>query len=106
MSSRAHGGSLSSVAAERVDAALEASCEALVALQLVRGLASDESLKLHTTRAIELVRRSIKELRAARGEPPSPFAYGFVLGRQARPSPEPEPDPEPRPGQSKPRRTA
>jgi hypothetical protein len=112
-------------AAEHVDAALEATCESLVALQLIRALGADD---LHggegqATNAIKLVQRAITELRALRLERTSVLAFGFVAGAPATVAGSPPPaaspgapavappatpvapDPE-RPSQSRPRRTA
>lgn len=83
-------GSGQSSAPDRLEAALQASCEALIALELIHALARDE-LETHAVRAIESLRRAIAELRAARGEEPSALVHGFVIGRTPEGSPQPDP---------------
>ena len=73
-----------SLAPDCTEAALEASCATLVALQLLGASADDDP---HGTRQltghITSVRRAIAELRAARGETSNPLAFGFVMDRAA-----------------------
>jgi hypothetical protein len=67
------------VAGDRLEAALEAACEALIELQLIRTVGGNE-VNAHANLAIESLRRAIVELRAGRGEQPSALAPGFVTG--------------------------
>lgn len=76
---------------DKVDAALEASCDALVMLQSLRvttpgPLAASGDL-VHVQRAIDSVHRAIEELRLTRRGGASPAAFGFVmpLSRARRP---------------------
>jgi hypothetical protein len=62
--------------------ALEASCDALVAMQLVRSNATDRSLRAAAMTAISALRRAITELRAAEDAGTSLLASGFVLERR------------------------
>lgn len=77
MGQTSDGGERRSLARDRLEAAVEASCEALIELQLIRA-AGGEEVKVHANRAIDSLRRAIVELRAARGERPSVLAPGFV----------------------------
>ncbi len=79
-------------ALEHYEAALEASCDALIALQLISAsktssCAEGKQLEGQSARAIKPLRRTIKalrgaieELRAAQNEGPSTLIIGFVLG--------------------------
>lgn len=66
------------------EAALQASCDALIALEVARALCPDvSSMKGRTAASIRSLRCTIMELRdAASGETTAP-ASGFVLGRSA-----------------------
>lgn len=77
MGQRGTGSGQHPLASDHLEAALQADCEALVALQVIRSLANDE-LEPHVIRAIDALRRAIVDLRAARGETRSPLAHGFV----------------------------
>jgi hypothetical protein len=73
-------------ALDHFEAALEASCETLITLQLMRALVIEPSenvahLEAETNRAITSLRRAIVELRLASGEEPGLLPVGFVLGR-------------------------
>lgn len=73
--------------ADHLDAVLEASCEALVALEVISASSgSDEPLKTQIGRAKGSLRRAIAELRAARSERASVLASGFVIGSHSQPS--------------------
>jgi hypothetical protein len=65
---------------DHLKAALEASCETLVALQVIEAApVDDDGLKRHTARAIRSLRRAIEELRTERAERASALAFGFVV---------------------------
>jgi hypothetical protein len=66
---------------DNVDAALEASCDVLMALQSLRGEDAEVATTacVHVQRAIESVRRTIDELRMARRGAASITALGFVM---------------------------
>jgi hypothetical protein len=67
--------------AHHIEAALEASCETLVALELMRAAARDgDPISNQARHAIKSLRRAITELRSSSEEPVSALAYGFVLG--------------------------
>ena len=69
--------------ASHVEAALEASCETLVTLELIETNAGgDERLGAQARLAIEQLRRAIAELREACDEPSNALGYGFVLGQR------------------------
>src|SRR5947208_2400060 len=95
------------LANELIESALEASCDALIALQLAEtafaGTARDQPARERNGAAIEAVRLAIDELRLSLGGSQSWSAMGFVLQPEqttralAANSPE---------VQSKPRRTA
>jgi hypothetical protein len=78
--------------ADDVDAALDASCAALIMLQSLclstrsPGLSTSGDL-VHVQRAIESVHRAIEELRLTRRGGASPAVFGFVmpLSRARRP---------------------
>lgn len=65
---------------DHLDPALEASCEALVALQLMRTLGGDQiqGAEGQMSRAIKSLRLAIAELRMARIQRASALAHGFV----------------------------
>lgn len=58
--------------------ALEASCQALFALQMACGGAGDESRNTDAELAFSSLRQAIDHLRILRGERRSPLGYGFV----------------------------
>ncbi len=98
-------------ALDRIEAALEASCGALVTLESIHsdpaGDRSDDQDGMlgHVGLAIRSLRNVIEELRLAQNNGACALAVGFVLkgnGRVPRAADPPPPDP----GQSKPRRTA
>jgi len=65
---------------DHIEAALEASCDTLVALEVIVALAScDRRGKEQATRAIKSLQRAISELRLAYDEHVSPLARGFVI---------------------------
>ena len=65
---------------DHLEAAIEASCETLVTLQMIREAApDDDGLRSQTRRAIGSLRRAISELRTERAERASAVAYGFVV---------------------------
>jgi hypothetical protein len=102
MASRPDGDRPSSSSPDQLDAALEAGSAALLALQLFRCQLPDHGLlTADLVRAIESLRHAIREVRIARAQRPSIFAFGFVVGRRAT---GPRPDGEP--CQSKACRTA
>jgi hypothetical protein len=81
----------SQTAVHHYEAALEASCDTLMTLQLIRASAASSSARIgevedQITRAINSVQRAITELRLAHTERRSPFLIGFVLGKDL-PSP-------------------
>jgi len=94
-------------ALDRIEAALEASCGALVTLESINPGAADdltgvEGMQRHVGQAISYLRDAIEELRLAQSNGSSAIAIGFVLKGNSR-----EPDGvKSDPGQSKPRRTA
>jgi hypothetical protein len=69
---------------DHVRAALEASCGALIALELIRARMTDaaddvRSMQGHITEAIDSLTQAIGELRLARDDQASAVALGFVL---------------------------
>jgi len=67
--------------ANSIEAALEASCATLVALERLRASAGpDPHRTASLTRYIQLTRRAISELRRGHDDTANPLAYGFVLG--------------------------
>ncbi len=67
-------------ALDHLEAALEASCAGLIALESIRDQAVDaRALHDQVTRAVESVRAAIAELRAVHDSETSMFAFGFVL---------------------------
>lgn len=93
-------------ALDLIEAALEASCGALVTLETIDagradGLSDVDGTQGHVRLAIRSLREVIEELRLAQSNGSSALANGFVMkghGRASRANPDP--------GQSKPRRTA
>lgn len=68
---------------EHLEAALEASCAALVELQLLRGLTDEgEQIVGPVSCAIAALRGAIGELREAQTGQSNPLASGFVLDRE------------------------
>lgn len=88
---------------EHIQAAVEASCDALLALQLIRariGTRADAGVEPELSQAIVSVRQTIEELRSAYGDDAGVLTLGFVVGARRgckRPAAGP---------QSSPRRTA
>ena len=71
---------------DHIQAALDASCAALLAIQSGRDavLAAEAGLQraeAARSQAIALVRTAISELRVIRGDRPSPLAYGFAFAQ-------------------------
>ena len=67
-------------ALDHLEAALEASCASLIALESIRDKAVDaRPIHDQVTRAVESVRAAIAELRAVHDSETSMFAFGFVL---------------------------
>ena len=63
-----------------LEAALEASCASLIALESIRDQAVDaRPVHDQITRAVESVRAAIADLRAVHDSDTSMFAFGFVL---------------------------
>lgn len=63
-----------------IEAALEASCATLVALERLRAFAANDPHRTaHLTREIDLIRRALEELRRAHETARHPLDYGFVL---------------------------
>ncbi len=72
---------------DHLKAALEASCGALVAMEVARAHLSRAKTDLRpitseTEQAIELVKNVISELHALRGRPRGPLSLGFVIPRK------------------------
>lgn len=70
---------------EHIQAALEASCEALLTLELMRvgvGTAAGvpDGLQTHLVQATKSLRRAIAELRMARRDDAGVLTLGFVVG--------------------------
>jgi hypothetical protein len=89
---------------DRIGAALEATCDALMALQSIDVLpAMPENAQGdgHVEHAISHLRHAVDELRDAQANGQTGMALGFVLARDQRSS-----TTEDEPGQSSPRRTA
>jgi hypothetical protein len=67
---------------DHFESALQAGCQALVEVQMIRQLGSaDPAIELHTGRALKSLRQVIDELRAAGGGNQSPLVRGFVAAR-------------------------
>jgi hypothetical protein len=93
-------------ALDRIEAALEASCGALITLESLGcgatdGVGDTNGLQEHIGRAIRALRTTIDELRAAQSDGAGALALGFVLKGPAGVRGAGPPA-----GQSKPRRTA
>jgi hypothetical protein len=88
---------------DHIEAALEASCGALITLQSidVDSTPNRDGMHGHIAEAIYSLRHAIDELRSAQSRGASGLALGFVLARGRR-CPAQDPDD----GQSRPRRTA
>ena len=92
---------------DRIEAALEASCGALITLESLNCPASAregeaDAVQHHIEQAIGSLRKAIESLRAAQSDGADALAFGFVFQRE-------RPDASgswPEAGQSKPRRTA
>jgi hypothetical protein len=86
-----------------VQNALEATCDALMALESIRVApgARGRSSELQVAQAIASLRQAISELRLARGEEESMVALGFVVGTSPQ-----RRGKRPRVPQARPRRTA
>jgi hypothetical protein len=87
---------------DRLDAALEASCGALVALESKRQCATEldgdlDDVTAEVVRTIRRLREAIAEVRSLSGAHASAVAYGFVSGTQSA---------SPGEAQIRPRRTA
>jgi len=83
-SGRQHRHEMDSSAGQRdrwLDAALEASCEALLRLELIgAGAAAKGTVERHAREAAESLRSAIDLLRRARETRGHALAHGFVLG--------------------------
>jgi hypothetical protein len=89
---------------DRIGAALEATCDALMALQSIEVLPTmteSEEGEAHVERAVSHLRHAVDELRDAQAHGQTGLALGFVLARDQRSSKNDD-----EPGQSSPRRTA
>ena len=89
---------------DRIGAALEATCDALMALQSIEVLSSmteSELGEVHVERAVSHLRHAVDELRDAQAQGQTGLALGFVLARDQRGL-----TIDGEPGQSSPRRTA
>jgi hypothetical protein len=89
---------------DRIGAALEATCDALMALQsidVLPAMRESEQGDGHVERAVSHLRHAVDELRDAQAQGQTGLAHGFVLARDQRSlMTDGEPD------QSSPRRTA
>ena len=91
------------VTSDHLEAALEASCDTLIALQMIRALAHGQGLlERHATQAIKSLQCAIAELRNVREAEASALAFGFVLETRSQFAS----DAKHREAQSRPRRTA
>jgi hypothetical protein len=92
-------------ASSHLEKAIEASCVALVSLELISSCPGDASEEIRIAQSevrkvIELLRAALAELRLEGGEAQTALAFGFVMGAVPEwPSQRPE-------DQLKPRRTA
>jgi hypothetical protein len=89
---------------DRIGAALEATCDALMALQSIDVLPNrpeSEEGEGHVERAVSHLRHAVDELRDAQAQGQTGLALGFVLARDQRSL-----TIDGEPGQSSPRRTA
>jgi len=90
-------------ALNRIEAALEATCGALITLEALGGDASDfDAMQQHVAGAVHSLREAIEELRSAQNNGANELALGFVLNGGPR-APRGGPGGG---GQSKPCRTA
>ena len=72
-------------AREHLEAALEATCDALSVLQAIDAQVDEHGwVKAQTRQAIDSLRRAIADLRAARGTEASALALGFVVEPSAQ----------------------
>ena len=72
---------------EHIQAALEATCDALLALQVVRaraGARAEADVEPELSQAIDAVREAIGELRSACPGDASVMTLGFVVGARRR----------------------
>jgi hypothetical protein len=74
---------------DHIEAALEAVCGVLIALESLHGLAGDARAgslpsKRLSGQATTSLREAIGYLRAAAGEAPNMFAFGFIVSDRAR----------------------
>jgi hypothetical protein len=81
--------SQSSTVHDHVEAALEASCDALIALQLVRVLVAEDPVDLQAvhvqaSEAVDCLRQAVDELRLTLTRDPSSVSLGFVLRAPSR----------------------
>ena len=88
---------------DRIGAALEASCDALMTLQSIEVLPriADDPAEANVAEAISRLRQAIDALRDAQAEGQTGLALGFVLTGDRR-----EPSRQDKANQSSPRRTA
>jgi hypothetical protein len=89
---------------DRIGAALEATCDALMALQsidVLPAMPGSEQGNGHVECAISHLRHAVDELRDAQAKGQTGLALGFVLARDQR-----SVTSDSEPGQSSPRRTA
>ena len=86
---------------DRIGAALEATCDALMTLQSIDAPPGMPEGEGHVARAISHLRHAIDELRDAQAQGQTGLAMGFVLARDQR-----NVTADSEPGQSSPRRTA
>lgn len=73
---------------DRIEAALEATCDALMTLQSVDTLPSiaNDPGEVHVAQAISHLRQAVDELRDARSERQTGLALGFVVASDRRES--------------------
>jgi hypothetical protein len=69
----------------RLDAALEATCETLIVLELIRARAADSELRGHAISGIKSLRSAIAKLRKLQPQQPSPLGHGFIAASDASP---------------------
>jgi hypothetical protein len=71
---------------DRIEAALEATCDALMTLQSIEALPSipNDPGRVHVAQAISQLRQAIDELRDAQAEGQTGLALGFVLAGDRR----------------------
>ncbi len=73
------------LASSHLEKAIEASCVALVSLELIGSCPGDAGEEIRTAQSevrkvIELLRAALAELRLEEGEETSALAFGFVMG--------------------------